>query len=143
VNNTVKSLLANKPLQWAIIAAAVLALVYWYGKTSISDTLKYNTPLPNSGSGIPQGWDPNTRAEALYDAMDGILTATATKEGEWQICYQLTEDQLVAVYRTFNKKYCPSPSDGTLTTWIKAETGAWFGSYKDPLVKRLISLNCR
>lgn len=143
MNKAFSYLVANRPLQWFLIAVAVLALVYWYGKSAITDTMKYDTPLPNSGSGIPQGWDPNVQADALFDVLDGLFTTSTDKEFEIVKCKQLTNDQLVAVYRTFNRKYCPQKSDGTMTQWLKDERYLAIPSVRSGLVARLISLNCR
>jgi hypothetical protein len=137
-----KSMLTNRPLQIVLIAAALLGVVYWYGRRSRDDKSKYDHELPNSGSGIPQNWNPETRAAALNDVMDGLFTPTADKEAEWFTCLQLTNDQLVAVYSAFNRMYC-ADDDETLTTWIKSETGAFWGSVKQQLVNRLVSLNCQ
>ena len=133
------TILANKPLQIALIVAALAVGIYWYGKNAADDKQKNNPTLPNNGTGIPAGWDPNMRAAALYEVMSGI-GLTSEKESEWATCMSLTDDQLTAVYGAFNRRYCAG-DDQTLTSWIKWETGAFFGSVKPSLLQRLRSLN--
>ena len=134
------TLLANKPLQIVLIVAALAVGIYWYGQRSGEEKRKLNPDLPDNGSGIPHGWNPDVRATALYDVMSGVFTLTATKEAEWATCMTLTNDQLTAVYGAFNRRYC-SDDDQTLTSWIKWEGGAYFGSVKDAFLHRLRSLN--
>lgn len=135
----ITALFASKPLQIALIVAALAIAIYWYGGNAAVEKQKNDPKLPNNGQGIPTNWNPEPRASALFEVMNGI-GSTADKESEWAICMSLTDDQLTAVYGAFNRRYCAG-DDQTLTTWIKWETGAWFGSVKPALLQRLRSLN--
>ncbi|GAA4352989.1 hypothetical protein GCM10023185_13160 [Hymenobacter saemangeumensis] len=134
------TIFANKPLQITLVVVGLVVAIYWYGKKAGDDKKKFDPELPNSGSGIPQGWDPMPRVRRLHEVMAGVFTPSLSKEAEWRMNLALTNDQLTAVYGAFNRAYCTS-NDETLTTWIDDEFGAPFNSAKPALLNRLRSLN--
>lgn len=140
MNKQFAAIFANKPLQIALIVAALAVGIYWYGKTSAFDKQKLNPALPNNGQGIPAGWSPEPLAGKLYQVMNGVFGFAKDKETQWQIAMSLTNDQLTAVYGAFNRMYCAN-SNETLTTWIDDESAIYTGSVKGPLLARLRALN--
>ena len=58
--------------------------------------------LPNSGSGIPQGWTPEPTAQQLNGLMSGIDWGNTHEDDIYQIVMALTPDQLAAVYNSYN-----------------------------------------
>lgn len=144
MNKVFTTVLTNRPLQLLIIGAAVLGFVYWYGRRSISDTLKFDHPLPNSGAGIPTNWDAQAVqfADNLHGVIDGLFTLSGAKD---RICSQvlgLTNDQITAIYNAYNKKYC-TDSMATLTRDLAAEWWRPSSGVLGDLVDKLKSLNLR
>lgn len=134
----------NKTIRWGLIILTGLVLLYLYGrsagkKKALEDLNQ--EPLPNNGQGIPTGWDPKPVANRLFTVLDGFWTAAATKEPVFQEAYSLTNDQLVAVYNSFNGLF-GSKGKGTLTEWIRDDWNFSIGGKRDPLIERLVSLNC-
>ena len=107
-----------------IILIAILA-IFFIGKATGKNKAKRDKPnskdLPNSGSGIPQNWDPETLANELHDLMEGAFDSISQKnEAMGKLANLGTSDMVVAVYNIFNSKYSKGPDD-TLTTWIRNE----------------------
>ncbi len=136
--------MTSRPLQIFIIAAVVLALVYWYGRNSISDTMKYDHPLPNSGSGIPANWDATAVkfADDLHGIIDGLFTLSGLKDRVCSSVLALTNDQITAVYNAYNRKYCVG-SSATLTRDLDDEWWRPSSGKLGDLVNKLKSLNLR
>ncbi len=100
--------------------------------------------LPNSGSGIPKGWTPTTVVEQLHDAIQG-LDSTESKQRAFMVAYQLTPDQLAAVYNAFNASYQEGDPDRNLYQWIKDEVAApLFGTdYQELLLTKMAQLGLK
>ena len=145
MNKVFDTVLTNRPLQLVIIAAALLGFVYWYGRRSITDTQKFDHPLPNSGSGIPAGWgSPQAEgyADRLHAALGLFSNSDSSAEKTITQTLVLTSDQLTAVYNAYNRKYCTDASS-TLTTDLD---GGWWNPNTDDeksLIAKLKSLNLR
>jgi hypothetical protein len=144
MNKALGLVMTSRPLQIFIIAAVVLAFVYWYGRNSISDKNKYDHPLPNSGSGIPANWDATAVkfADDLHGIIDGLFTLSGLKDRVCSSVLALTNDQITAVYNVYNRKYCVG-SSATLTRDLQDEWWRPSSGKLGELVTKLISLNLR
>lgn len=60
--------------------------------------------LPNSGSGIPQGWDPTPTVLALYNELDSWFVNDDTI---LTLLSPLTQDQRASIYNEYNATYEP------------------------------------
>lgn len=130
---------ANKYFRYGSIGIVVLAIVYLVGK-SAGKKKNSLVKLPNNGSQIPAGWSPANLANELYSKLSGVFTWAADKEVTLGKAFDLTDDQLVAVYNYFNQNF--SGSNGTLTKWLRDEFNVTVGGVRDSLVARLVKLNC-
>lgn len=144
MNKALAVVLTNRPLQIFLIAAVLLGLVYWYGRNSISDKMKYDHPLPNSGSGIPANWDATAvkLADDLYSIIDGLFTLSGAKDRICSTVLSKTNDQITAVYNAYNRKYC-TDSSATLTRDLDGEWWRPASGKLGELVTKLKSLNLR
>lgn len=114
---------AKKNQGWIIIAVIALGVaIYIYfkgkkdGKIYIPDA-----PYINGANAIPAGWNPNILADKLYKAMNDIFVLSGTKDAAWKELLNLsTDDMIIAVYNTFNKKY-GTKGKGSLTEWVNDE----------------------
>lgn len=115
-------ILTNK---WVLLALVIIGsglTIYFVGKsTGKKKGQGTQAKLPNSGSGIPKGWDPAPIARATYDSLKGLLTSPVRKQQTYSMLYALTNDQLTAVYNEFNRLYQGGLKGDTLYTWIKDE----------------------
>lgn len=59
-------------------------------------------PLPNNGSGIPDGWSPTGDVVKLRNAMDGFGT---NEEGIFDTLTGKTSDQLIAIKNEYGHRY--------------------------------------
>jgi hypothetical protein len=111
---------------YGVVILGVIAAVYFLGKSYQRQQTKANRkdpePLPNSGKGIPQGWQDQaeTLAKTLYDTMDGLNFYAASEEWERLASPELTDDMVTAVYNAFNRKYS-ARTGATLTEWIRSQ----------------------
>jgi hypothetical protein len=144
MNKALAVVLTNRPLQLVIIAAALLGFVYWYGRRSISDTMKYDHPLPNSGTGIPANWSATAVrfADDLHGIIDGVFTLSGAKDRVCSTVLALTNDQITAIYNAYNRKYC-TDSASTLTRDLDGEWWRPSSGVLGDLVNKLKSLNLR
>lgn len=140
--------------KYIVIAAAVLIIgliTYFYfagraaGKRSGGGD---KAKLPNSGSGIPKGWDPDPIVQDLYDAIKGASDDGQKKQTAFAAAYALTPDQLTAVYNEFNRQYQKGDKDRNLYNWINDEwvSGApllWGKDYRDLLLSKMSQLNLK
>jgi hypothetical protein len=92
-------------------------------------------PLPNSGSGIPMGWEPGGLAKRLFDEMDGV-NFLYDNDLYLEFANLPTEDMVVAVYNTFNSLYGEGE---TLYEWMDGESS--YGNGKDLAMARMKNLN--
>lgn len=123
----------NKKI-YIVIALSLGLLLFVYfvgrklGKVKQQSKQGQDTPLPDSGSGIPAGWSPNGLVGRLHSAMDGLnvswLWGNSERDDAFNTLASLTKDQVVAVYNQFNKLYGKA-EDGqyteTLYNWIDGE----------------------
>jgi hypothetical protein len=122
---------AKKNSGWiiiAVIAIGVAIYIYFKGKR---DGKIY----------IPDGWNPNTLADKLYKVMNDTIVASGTKDAAWKELLGLaTDDMIIAVYNTFNKKYA-TKGKGSLTEWVNDEIYYdYLSGVKSKLYNKLKSL---
>jgi hypothetical protein len=134
-------LLASKTFRWIAIALVILAVVYLIGRAAgKKKEAEKVVKLPNGGSQIPVGWDPKVLANEVYRNFKGIFTWASNKEVTMGKLMSLMDDQLVAVYNTFNRLF--SDDGKSLTKWLSDEFNVSVGGVRDSLVSRLVELNC-
>ncbi len=124
----------NKSKVAIIIIAIVIVLllaVYFSGRNAAKNkaALKnaadkwgkddWGAAVQSNSSQIPAGWQPDGLAKELFDVMDGVFTASSTKEKVWAKLTALTDGQVIEVYKRFSERFAKKPD--TLTTWIKDE----------------------
>lgn len=117
-----KSALAYKPLQYALLVAIVLAVVYFVGKKAGKGaTVSY----PGSKTKDPITDDfatkqaPNIR-DALFQAFDGYSLDVDVKTLAVQRIISLTDNQLVYIFNSYNQRYLSGKGE-TLYTIINGE----------------------
>lgn len=141
---------ALPPVGKIIVVAGGAFLTYRVGKKLLNKPARAN--MPQGGAGLPvvsytpQGtavyWNPAPLAAELFKVMDGLFTASGTKDDTFLKLAQLPSDDMVtAVYNYFNTKY----GDGkSLTDWINSE---WWtnitGSGKEEALNRLNTLQLK
>jgi hypothetical protein len=136
-------------LHYALIfGGIVLVIITW----NLSRLFKKGPPeidwtkLPNAGSGIPEGWNPATWADRVYNGVKGWNWAFSFSDigPLYQDLYELdTDDMLAAVYMAYNQMYGLPKWNETMyksledesTTSLKAE------KYKPLLLGRMVNLN--
>lgn len=116
----------NSRLALIVFAVCVALIVFTYfigrssGKNKATADRTQEKALPNNGQGIPAGWSPEAIVTELFDAMDGLLAWSSTRENAYTKLTTLTKDQLVAVYNRFNQLHSDK-DNGSLYQWIKDE----------------------
>lgn len=152
----ISSLTKKNPILTTIITiVVVLVIVFYVGKAKgASGRPRDIRPdqLPNSGSGIPQGWTPSDLANRLYDNFTGGLFGfrfgVVYNDKLYKEVYELpTNDMLAAVYWDFTNRYGNKDKDlPNLRAWIESE-GYINGfstagtNYKELLLSRLQGLS--
>lgn len=134
-----KQIISNS-VTWIILATvAIVAFIYFYGRAAGKrKALQYVTDLPNSGSGIPLSWDPVPLAQTAHDVL--VWNAWTDDKNKWMDeVSALTDDQLTAVYNTFNTKYL-SEGYGTLYDWLNNTSAGLLDSRKSKLLLRMAGL---
>jgi hypothetical protein len=150
--NKVFSVFSSKPLQIAIVVGGLILFIYFKGKADAKDKELFENPLPNSGDGIPItgrdengkpiSWDPTPLAHELENVLSGVMTWAYEKERTFQKLTVLTNDQLTALYNTFNKLFYDKSGE-TMTDWIANEFNVATTSVRKDIVTRLRNLNLR
>lgn len=106
-----EALTSNKYFWYIMMAIIIMLTVYFAGKKIgvIKASQPQTAPLPNNGSGIPDGWSANNVANQLYDAMfGGGFWGAGTDEAKiFSTLLPLTPDQCTAAYNTYNVLYYP------------------------------------
>jgi hypothetical protein len=118
----------SRSFNWVIgllIAGGIAAIYFFarsYQKKVTAANRKDPVPLPDSGQGIPQGWQDQARtlAKALHDRMDGLNIFAASQKWSRLANPDLTDDMVTAVYNEFNNMYS-AESGATLTEWIRSQ----------------------
>ena len=137
------SIWKNPTLRYLIIGLLVLITVYLLarasGKRKALKDLNIK-PLPDNGNGIPIGWDPLPLANEIFTKLDGVFTWAADKETSFAKAMELTNDQLVALYNSFNRNF--GGPKGSLTKWLRDEFNVSVGGVRNQLVSKLVNLKC-
>lgn len=141
----------NKTIRYGLLIVLGLLLFYVFarragkkkGEAQAMENLKQE-PLPNNGSGIPKGWDPQNLANQLYEAMNSFTTTGTAKGQLFRRCLDLTDDQTTALYNRFNALFGPK-GKGSLTKWVDDEfnRNGLFDSYGNEFLARLRKLNLK
>ena len=115
-----------------VVGVGILMFIYYSGKKAgkTKGLLGQGKPedLPNSGSGIPKGWNPDSLVGKLFAALDGVdwFSSNDDKTESYGALVSLTDDQIVAVYNRFNQLHGKA-KDGqyqeTLYMWIQNDNG--------------------
>jgi len=138
-----KKITSNQIFWYAVFAG----LAYWGYKrlTKPKEETYLELPLPNSGSGIPKGWDPNPLVEDFHNYFgNGFWDSVFSNEMDLKNAYiaalALTNDQFQTVVQTYNAKY--GKSGGTLYKRVSSYSGSlWvFGDQDTKMKNRLIAL---
>jgi hypothetical protein len=125
------------------MAGGMIYFIWQYFKNK-ADKVE-NPPLPdipNNGVNIPTGYQTTAKSIAtqLYDVVTGWFVWSSDKEKAFNVLWNLTDDQLVYVYRVYNSMYFKEYQE-TMTQAIQNEF-YFTNSIKAELVKRLSSLGC-
>ena len=134
---------AKKNSGWiiiAVIAVGVAIYIYFKGKKDGKIYIP-DAPYINGANAIPAGWNPNILADRLYTVMNDTIVASGTKDAAWKELLGLaTDDMIIAVYNTFNKKYA-TKGKGSLTEWVNDEIYYdYLSGVKSKLYNKLKSL---
>lgn len=134
--------LSQSTLFWYAVIGFALYLVY--RKINPVGTNFLDTPLPNSGSGIPQGWKPDSLVEEFHNYYSSLWSASGDIYSAEFKANNLTDDQFVALVKTYNARY--AQSDGNKTLWNRSFNG-WFVRYVSfdtnqhkPFLARMVKL---
>ena len=142
----VRQAFGSRPFQIFLIVVIIIGAVYWYGQKQGKEKAQQPQKLPNNGSGIPQGWLPDALADEGYDVLKGANPVTFWKDIWAEKLTTLSNDQLVAVYNEFNRKYKSKgglfSDGGTMTKWIEDDNFSGLGGKNKEILARLKSLNC-
>jgi len=135
-NNVGNAIANSRALQIIIVVAILVAVIYIKGRADGKDAIsKYDAKtLPNSGSGIPQGFDEiaNNLVDDLWDAFRGWgLNIGNYREALYTVMMNYTDDMLFAVYNKFNSRYGVK-GGGTLVEEI---ANTWVGHNTEILAK--------
>lgn len=112
----------SKAFQWFVVVTFILLLVYLiYRKGQKSGGFQAPKALPNSGSGIPQGWTPTAISDKLWNSLGTIFWSWTERNAIIDVLLTLTPDQLTAVYNDYNYRYGKDDNNKSLTSTIKGE----------------------
>lgn len=141
--NVVKKITSSSVF-WYVFFAGVAYYAYKRLTKPKNETF-LDTPLPNSGSGIPQGWKADDLALKFHDYFDSYFNwLNADTIGKLYVAAnELTNDQFVTLVKTYNAKYAKLDGDTTLwkrvTGWKTFDFGLW-STERDTFRNRMISL---
>lgn len=139
--NAVKKLTSSS-IFWYVFFA--FAAYYAYKRlTKPPETTFLDTPLPNSGSGIPVGWNADSLASQFHDFFDSFFVNTSDLQILYTQSNSLTNDQFVTLCKVYNAKY--AKLDGNKTLWyrVKSWKSILFGTGVDEqnkFIQRMVSL---
>lgn len=112
----------SKAFQWFLVVFAVLLIAYLiYRKGQQSSGFQKAAALPNSGSGIPQGWTPTKIVDEIWDNLGTVFWSWTERNTKIDTLLNLTPDQLAAVYNDYNYRYGTKDSNTSLTKKISKE----------------------
>lgn len=109
------------------IVLAILLLVYLVGRYTMKKKAEAegkkpirSEDLPNSGSGIPEGWTPENLIVKLRESLKGL--SVGWMSGRNLTLYTelnaLTDDQFTAVFKGYKNKYDRSLKDDISDEWV-------------------------
>ena len=133
------SILTSKIFLWVIVlGGAYLVFMGIFKKDKFE-----NVKLPDSGSGLPQGWG-SQQAKILaadgHDVINGFATLANTKEVWATRIIELSNDQLTLIYNAYNEDFGRNEKE----TMTEAMNNEWnsplFDSNWSKTIKRLRSL---
>lgn len=122
---SVKSALAYRPLQYALLIGGVLLAIYFIGKNAGKGA---SVSYPGSKQADPVTDDfvskqaPNI-LDALFQAFDGISLDVDEKTLAIEKILFLTDNQLAYIYNRYNQRYLA----GTKDTLYSVINGEYFG----------------
>lgn len=103
----------------ALIIAAIIAKIIAIAKRPP------NAKYIQGGGEVRNNFNPDKYAEVMYNAIGGWLTLANTKAEAAQQLFDLSDNELIAVYNKWNELYSTKTSYGqpygTLTNSMKAE----------------------
>lgn len=120
--DTLKSALASRPLQYALLIGVVLLVAYFIGKKSGKGV---SVSYPGSKAADPVsdtfvGKQAPNILDALFQAFDGFSTNVDEKTLAVQQILLLTDNQLVYIFNAYNQRYLAGKGE-TLYTVIDGE----------------------
>lgn len=127
-----------------VLVAAVGVFAFKYINAKLNAAKEPPLPeLPNNGKTIPDSYDNTAKAIAqqLKDVTTGLFTWASEKEKVFVILYNLTDDQLVYVYRTYSNLFWKDTAE-TMTGAIESEINVSISSVRALLLNKLKNLNC-
>lgn len=134
--------LTQSKVFWGIFFV-IVGYFTWKRLSKPANETFLDTPLPNSGSGIPQGWKPDDLASQFHDYFVAWIANSSTLELLYIKANDLTDDQFVSLCKTYNAKYAKLDGDITLWTRVKGWKAIWFGTGIDDqnkFIQRMIAL---
>ena len=128
---------ADPRLTGIVLLVLIVAIVFFIGKRkgktgTVKPIKAYQ--LPNSGTGVPQGWNPSDLAKELHDKLAGYNWRLSDNSALFRKFYDLaTDDMFVAVVIRYNDAYKKSDKYG-LRKDIENETYVNWGAvpFSDP-----------
>jgi hypothetical protein len=119
---SVKSALASRPIQYAILVGLVFLAVYYIGRKSGKGA---SVSYPNSKATDAVSDEFVTKQapnilNALFEAFDGLSMDVDEKTLAIQNLMNLTNNQLVYIYKLYNQRYLAGKNE-TLYTVIDGE----------------------
>ncbi len=127
--------------------------VFWYAVFGIAAFYAYKRlttpkeetflqlPLPDAGSGIPQGWNPNTLVEDFHSYFNSWFGNSDDLRDAYIKALALTNDQFHVLVQTYNAKY-GKKDNATLwtrvTSWKKILL-SWNGDQQYRMEQRMIA----
>jgi hypothetical protein len=141
---SVKSALASRPLQYALLIGLVLVAVYLVGRKSGKGA---SVSYPKSKATDPVSEEFTTKQapnilNALFEAFDGWSGDVDEKTLAVQNLMNLTDNQLVYIYKLYNQRYLAGKNE-TLYSIIDGEYFGPFGvaaQRKREILKRMREL---
>jgi len=133
----IRTLLKKNPLVGAGLLIGATVVGYFVLKKVFAPKLPPRPKIiAGTATGLPVGWSPYPLASQLKNEMTGFQWGIAQRRSWITLSELPTNDMVVAVYNAFNEQYF-NLGDGTLTDWIRDETG---GPDKQAALNRLVSL---
>ncbi len=140
IGNGIKFLTASR-FFWYVVFAFIAYFGY-QRLTKPKEETFLELPLPDSGSGIPKGWNPNPLVEEFHAYFDSWFGNSDDLRDSYTKALSLTDDQFHVLVQTYNAKYGKKDS-ATLwtrvTSWKKI-LFSWSGDQQQRMENRMITL---